>query len=83
MSLPSELKIDGLSSITEEGLWRYLKACEIAVGFVNGLPDVESLTIYTDADGSAWLEKCKGKLRAMISAKLVILERDDSCGHQP
>ncbi|CAD6571556.1 MAG: hypothetical protein ASARMPREDX12_004575 [Alectoria sarmentosa] len=82
MSLPSELMIDGLPRMTEEGMWRYLTACDIAVGFVNGLPDVESLTIDTDADGSAWLEKCKEKLRAMISAKLVILDMDDCCGHQ-
>ena len=81
MNLPSELKIDGLPRMTEEGLWRYLKACERAVGFLNGLPDVESLTICTDADGSPRMEKCKEVLRAMTSAKLVMMAGADNCGY--
>ena len=83
MSLLSELKLDGLPKITEEGLWRYLKVCGIAVAFLDGLPDVESLTIYTDADGSPWMKKCAEKLRATTNAKLVILGTGDSCGYQP
>lgn len=82
MSLLSELQIDGLPRVTEEGLWRYLKACGIAVGFLNGLPDVESLTVYTDADGSPWMNKCKEELRAVTGAKLVISGTNDCCGHQ-
>lgn len=83
MSILSELKIDGLPRVTEEGLWRYLKACGIAIAFLNGLPDVESLKIYTDADGSPWMNKCKEELRAMTIAKLVILGTGDCCGHPP
>ena len=86
MILLSELEIDELPMVTAKGLRRYRKACEIAVGFLNdsvGLPDVESLTIYTDADGSRWMDKCMEELRATINTTLVISKMSDCRGHQP
>ena len=61
------------------------ESCEMAVGFLNGLPEVESLTVYTDDDDDdvGWVEKCKEKLRALKFARFVVLARDGSCGHQP
>ncbi len=83
MSLRSGPGIDELPSITSERLLRYLNACEMAVGFLNGLPDVESFTLFTeDADWFDWMEKCKEALRAVKSAKLVVLRPGDACGHQ-
>ena len=79
MSLPLEDDMGWL--VINPGFDRYLEGCEMAVGFVNGLPEVESLTVYTDADGVPWMEKCKEILRALTTAKLVILARDGSCGH--
>lgn len=55
-SLPSECKICREPNITEESLWQYMKVFKRAVGFLNGLPDVASFTIYRHADGSAWME---------------------------
>ena len=83
MSLRSGPGIDELPSFTSETLLRYLSACEMAVGFFNGLPDVESFMLFTeDADWMTWREKCKETLRAMKSAKLVVLRPDDVCGCQ-
>ena len=55
----------------------------ITLDFLNGLPGIESLIIYTDADGPPWLERYKKKLREVTSAKLVILEIGDCCGLHP
>lgn len=82
MSLPSELMLDHRESITGSELGRYLKVCEIAVEFLNGLPDVEDLTVCIDALCHPLLEMCKEELREITNAKLVLLGRDDVCGHQ-
>ena len=79
MSLPLEEDIGWLEF--KPGYDRNQEGCKIAVDFLNGLPEVESLTVYTDADGRPWMEKCKGILRGLTTAKLVILARDGSCGH--
>lgn len=81
MSLPLQDDIGWLA--VNPGLGQYIEGCETAVGFVNGLPEVESLTVYTDADGLPWMEKCKEKLRGLTTAKLVIVARDDNCRRQP
>ena len=78
MSLPLEDDMGWL--VIHPGLGRYLEGCEMAVDFLNGLPEVESLTVYTDADGVRWMEKCKEILRGLTFAKLVVLARNDSCG---
>ena len=79
MSLPLEDDIGWLA--IHPGFGRYLEGCEMAVDFLNGLPEVESLTVYTDADGVRWMEKCKETLRGLTFAKLVVLARDESCGN--
>ena len=80
MSLP--LKEDGDSLVFNPGFGRYLEGCKVAVRFLNGLPEVESLTVYTDADGVRWMKKCMKALRSLTTAKLVISARDGSCGHK-
>ena len=65
------------------GFEPYPEGCEMAVDFLNGLPEVESLTVYTDADGASWMERWKEALRKLTTTKLVILEREDCSGHKP
>ena len=79
MSLPLVDDIDWW--IINPGLGRYLEVCEMVVSFINGLPEVESLTVYRDADGESWMEEWE-TLRALTTAKLVVLARDGSCGHK-
>ena len=78
MSLPLDDDMGWL--VINPGFDRYLEGCEMVVDFLNGLPEVESLTVYTDAGGVPWMERCKEILRALTTAKLVILARDGSCG---
>ena len=61
---------------------RYPKGCQMAVDLLNGLPEAESLTVYTDADAFRWMEKCEEILRALKIAKIVILADIGSCGHK-
>lgn len=81
MSLPSNEDIGWL--VVNPGLGRFVEDCETTVNFVNGLPEVESLTVYTDADGLPWMEKCKEKLHGLTTAKLLIVARDNICRRQP
>lgn len=86
--LSRKSKIRWMPSIIQETMWQYLQAFGNGYlnGFLNECPDLESLTIYTDPDrplGMDWMEDCEKKLREMTSAKIVILETGDSCGHQP
>lgn len=81
MSLPLEDEIGWLA--VNPGLGHFIWSCETAAGFVNRLPEVESLTVYTDAGGLPWMEKCKEKLRGLTRAKLMIVAKDDICSCQP
>lgn len=80
--LSGKSRIRWIPGLTREATWQYAQAGEKGYlsGFLNVLPDLESLTIDTDADRPPWMEK---KLREMTSAKIVILETGDSCGYQP
>lgn len=79
--VPVPLKRDvGWRAISPGLLGRYLEdCCEMVVGFVNGLPEVERLIVSIDADGSFRMEKCKDKLRALTTAKLVTTAKGDDC----
>ena len=81
MSLPLQDDVSWLA--IDPGFGRFMEFCEMAAGFVNGLPEVETLTIYADADGVRWMEKYKENLRALTPTKLVIWARDNSGRHQP
>ena len=82
MSPFSEIVPNYLGGIASGVGYRVWEACKMVVRFLNELPDVESLTVYTDADGSLRVEGCKEMFRGMTLAKLVILGRADRCGHQ-
>ena len=79
ISLPLNEDIGWCVSIPDFG--RYLEGYKMAVRFINELPEVESLTVYTDAYGEIWMEQWEA-LRAFTTAKLVISPRDGTCGHK-
>ena len=68
--------------MTEEALSVNLNAWEMAIRFLDGLPDVGSLTIYTEWHGSISMKDCEKKLRSMTSVKLLVLGTGDCCAHQ-
>ena len=76
--LPFKDGVEWLASSSSSG--RYVRGCEMAVQFLNGLPEVESLTVYTDADDVRWVRKCRKALRGLRTAKVVMLARDGGCG---
>ena len=80
MSLPSKVRVGWLVRKPRPG--RYAKGCQMAVDLLNGLPEVESLTVYTDADGVRWMKKCKKTLLGLRIPKLEILSMDNNCGHK-
>ena len=55
---------------------------ESAVRFLDRLPDVESLTIYTEWHRSDLMMQCEKKLRSMTSANLLVVGTGDSYVHQ-
>ena len=69
--------------LVEEELADNFDAWEIAVRFLDRLPDVESLTLYTEWYGSDLMMHCEKKLRSMTSANLLVMGTGDNCGHQP
>ena len=68
--------------MVKEELSANFDAWEIAVRFLNGLPDVESLTIHTEWYGSYLMMQCEKKLRSMTSANLLVLGTCEGCGYQ-
>ena len=58
-------------------------AWEIAVRFLTRLPDVESLTICTEWHVPVMMQQLEKALRSTTNAKLLVMGKGDSCGHQP
>ena len=77
-----EVRERALQLMVEEELSDNFDAWEIAVRFLDRLPDVESLTIYTDWYGSDLMVHCEKKLRSMTSANLVVIDCD-RCWNEP
>ena len=69
--------------LIEEELSANFEEWEIAVRFLDGLPDAESLTIRTGWYGHDMMMQCEKKLRSMTSTNLLVMGTGDNCGCQP